>query len=73
MGLTLRVIPYKIQGIAIGIIAFVNSFISSALQLVFPWELSNLGNSMTFFIFGAIASAGFFVLQKYCQKPKENR
>ena len=56
--------PIKYRGIAIGIIAFVNSFISSALQLVFPWELSNLGNSMTFLIFGAIALAGFFVLLK---------
>ena len=56
--------PIKYRGIANGIIAFVNSFLSSALQLLFPWELSNLGNSMTFLIFGAIALAGFFVLLK---------
>ena len=62
--------PIKHRGIAIGIIAFVNSFLSSALQLVFPWELSNLGNSMTFLIFGAIALAGFFVLLKILPETK---
>ena len=62
--------PIRYRGIAIGIIAFVNSFISSAVQLIFPWELSNLGNYMTFFIFGAIAVAGFFVLLKILPETK---
>jgi MFS transporter, SP family, arabinose:H+ symporter len=62
--------PIKYRGIAIGIVAFVNSFISSAVQLVFPWELSNLGNAMTFFIFGAIALVGFFVLLKILPETK---
>ena len=62
--------PIRYRGIAIGIIAFVNSFISSAVQLVFPWELSNLGNYVTFFIFGAIAVAGFFVLLKILPETK---
>jgi SP family arabinose:H+ symporter-like MFS transporter len=60
----------KYRGIAIGIVAFVNSFISSAVQLVFPWELSNLGNAMSFFIFGAIAAVGFFVLLKILPETK---
>ena len=62
--------PIKYRGIAIGIVAFVNSFISSAVQLVFPWELSNLGNAMSFFIFGAIALVGFFVLLKILPETK---
>ena len=62
--------PIKYRGIAIGIVAFVNSFISSAVQLVFPWELSNLGNAMSFFIFGAIAAVGFFVLLKILPETK---
>ena len=46
--------PLKYRGLAIGVIAFVNSLISSLVQLVFPWELATLGNSLTFFIFGMI-------------------
>jgi sugar porter (SP) family MFS transporter len=62
--------PLKYRGLAIGSIAFVNSFISSVVQLVFPWELSNLGNSLTFFIFGIIALIGFFVLAKILPETK---
>jgi MFS family permease len=54
--------PLKYRGLAIGVIAFVNSLISSLVQLIFPWELSNLGNSLTFFIFGMIALFGFFLM-----------
>jgi MFS family permease len=56
--------PLKYRGLAIGVIAFVNSLISSLVQLVFPWELSTLGNSLTFFIFGMIALIGFFIMVK---------
>ncbi|NQW27367.1 MAG: sugar porter family MFS transporter [Flammeovirgaceae bacterium] len=62
--------PIKYRGIAIGIIAFVNSFVSSAVQLLFPWELSNLGNAMSFFIFGIIAVVGFFILLKMLPETK---
>lgn len=62
--------PIKYRGLAIGVIAFVNSLISSLVQLIFPWELSNLGNAMTFFLFGAIALIGFFVLLKILPETK---
>ena len=62
--------PIKYRGLAIGIIAFVNSLISSMVQLVFPWELSNIGNAGTFFIFGVIALVGFFVLLKILPETK---
>lgn len=62
--------PIKYRGLAIGVIAFVNSFLSSVVQLIFPWELSNLGNAMSFFIFGAIAFVGFFVLLKILPETK---
>ena len=62
--------PLKYRGLAIGVIAFVNSLISSLVQLIFPWELSNLGNALTFFIFGAIALIGFFVLLKLLPETK---
>ena len=62
--------PIKYRGLAIGVIAFINSFISSVVQLIFPWELSNLGNAMSFFLFGAIALIGFFVLLKILPETK---
>ena len=52
--------PLKFKGLAIGVIAFVNSLVSSLVQLIFPWELSNLGNALTF-IFGFIAAVGFLI------------
>jgi MFS family permease len=62
--------PLKYRGLAIGVIAFVNSLISSLVQLIFPWELSHLGNAFTFFIFGAIALVGFFILLKILPETK---
>ncbi len=62
--------PLKFKGMAIGVIAFINSLISSLVQLIFPWELSNLGNSLTFFIFGFIALIGFFILLKILPETK---
>lgn len=62
--------PIKYRGLAIGVIAFINSFISSVIQLIFPWELSNLGNAMSFFLFGAIAFVGFFILLRILPETK---
>jgi MFS family permease len=62
--------PIKYRGLALGVIAFINSLISSLVQLVFPWELSNLGNALSFFIFGAIALIGFFILLKILPETK---
>jgi MFS family permease len=62
--------PLKYRGLAIGVIAFINSLVSSIIQLVFPWELSNLGNAMSFFLFGFIALIGFFVMLKIVPETK---
>ncbi len=62
--------PLKYRGLAIGVIGFVNSFASWCVQQVFPWELSNLGNAMSFLIFGTIALLGFFILLKILPETK---
>jgi MFS family permease len=62
--------PNKYRGLAIGVIGFVNSFASWLVQQIFPWELSNFGNAMSFFIFGAIALIGFFILYKVLPETK---
>ncbi len=62
--------PNQYRGLAIGVIGFINSFASWTVQQVFPWELSNLGNAMSFFIFGIIAVIGFFVLLRILPETK---
>ncbi len=62
--------PIKYRGAAIGVIGFVNSLTSWIVQQIFPWELSNLGNSLSFLIFGLIALSGFFILLKILPETK---
>ncbi len=62
--------PIKYRGLAIGAIGFVNSFISWMVQQIFPWELSTLGNAITFLIFGVIALFGFFILLRILPETK---
>lgn len=65
-----EIFPLKYRGSAIGFIAFINSMCSFLIQLIFPWELSNLGNALTFFIFGTIALLGFFIMLKILPETK---
>ena len=62
--------PNKIRGLAIGTIGLVNSFTAWLVTQIFPWELSNLGNSISFLIFGVIALIGSFVLFKILPETK---
>jgi hypothetical protein len=56
--------PNRIRGIAISFVGLINSAVSFGVQLVFPWELENLGNSLTFLIYGVFAVIGLvFVLR----------
>lgn len=54
--------PNYIRGIAISFVGFINSGVSFLVQLVFPWELSALGNSMTFLIYGLICAGGLIFI-----------
>ncbi|GAB4329825.1 MAG: sugar porter family MFS transporter [Flammeovirgaceae bacterium] len=50
--------PLQVRGLAISFVGFVNSAVSFLVQLVFPWELTTLGSSLTFLIYGLFALAG---------------
>lgn len=50
--------PLRVRGLAISFAGFINSTVSFLVQLVFPWELATLGNSMTFLIYGIFAAIG---------------
>jgi len=57
--------PLSIKAIAISFVGFVNSMVSAGVQSVFPWELSNIGSSLTFIIYGAFAVIGLvFIIAK---------
>ncbi|MCI4670304.1 MAG: sugar porter family MFS transporter [Bacteroidia bacterium] len=54
--------PQKVRGIAISAVGLINSAVSFLVQLIFPWELANLGSSMTFLIYGIFAALGFLFI-----------
>ena len=54
--------PNKVRAIAISFVGFINSVISFLVQLVFPWEIANLGTATTFFIYGLFAFFGLIFI-----------
>jgi SP family arabinose:H+ symporter-like MFS transporter len=62
--------PNRIRGIAISFVGLFNSGVSFLVQLVFPWELANLGVTMTFAIYGGFAAIGLFIIIKFVPETK---
>lgn len=57
--------PLSIKAIAISFVGFVNSMVSAGVQSVFPWELTTIGSSLTFLIYGVFAVLGLvFIIMK---------
>jgi len=62
--------PNRLRGLAISFAGTINSAFSFLVQLVFPWELENIGNSNTFFLYGIFAIIGLIVLKIYLPETK---
>ncbi len=62
--------PNRIRGLAISFVGLINSGVSFLVQLVFPWELANLGNAATFLIYGLFALIGLVVLMRLLPETK---
>jgi MFS transporter, SP family, arabinose:H+ symporter len=62
--------PNRIRGIAISFAGFINSGVSFGVQLVFPWELANLGSAATFLLYGLFALAGLILLMMLLPETK---
>jgi MFS family permease len=62
--------PNRIRGIAISFVGLINSGISFLVQLIFPWELANLGATMTFAIYGGFAFIGLIIILKFLPETK---
>lgn len=57
--------PNRVRAVAISFVGFINSVVSFLVQLVFPWELTNLGTAPTFLIYGLFAALGLiFIIVK---------
>ncbi len=55
--------PNAVRGLAISFAGFINSGVSFLVQLIFPWELTVLGSSLTFLLYGIFAAIGLvFIL-----------
>ena len=65
-----EIFPNRYRGLAIGVIGFINSFSSWLVQQIFPWEISNLGSALTFFIYGLIATVGMLLFIKILPETK---
>lgn len=62
--------PLRIRGIAISLVGAVNSAVSAGVQFIFPWELSTIGSSLTFLIFGLFAFVGLIFILKVIPETK---
>ena len=62
--------PLRVRGIAISFAGFINSGVSFLVQVVFPWELATLGNSITFLIYGLFAIAGLIFVWRVVPETK---
>jgi sugar porter (SP) family MFS transporter len=59
-----EIFPNRIRGVAISFVGLVNSVVSFGVQLVFPWELENLGNSRPWLIYGSFAVLGLLFIAR---------
>ena len=62
--------PNTLRGLAISFVGLINSGVSFGVQLVFPWQLQNLGNSTTFLIYGVFAAIGFVFVMRLLPETK---
>lgn len=56
--------PNRVRALAISFVGLVNSGVSFTVQLLFPWQLANLGNAVTFLIYGIFAVIGLFLIAR---------
>lgn len=62
--------PNQLRGLAISFVGLINSGISFLVQLVFPWELANIGNAGTFLIYGLFATVGLVFIMRILPETK---
>ncbi len=65
-----EIFPGNIKGIAISVVGFFNSLVSYTVTQFFPWELTNLGPTVTFAIYAIMAVLSLLFVKKYVIETK---
>lgn len=65
-----EIFPGHIKGIAISVVGFFNSLVSYTVTQFFPWELTNLGPTITFAIYAVLALLSLVFVNKYVIETK---
>lgn len=65
-----EIFPGNVKGIAISIVGFFNSLVSYTVTQFFPWELTNLGPTVTFAIYAGMALLSILFVYKYVIETK---
>ena len=65
-----EIFPGNVKGIAISIVGFFNSLVSYTVTQFFPWELTNLGPTVTFAIYAGMAILSVLFVYKYVIETK---
>jgi MFS family permease len=65
-----EIFPGNVKGIAISIVGFFNSLVSYTVTQFFPWELTNLGPTVTFAIYAVMAVLSLLFVYKFVIETK---
>lgn len=65
-----EIFPGNIKGIAISVVGFFNSLVSYTVTQFFPWELTNLGPTLTFAIYAGMAVLSLLFVMKFVIETK---
>jgi len=65
-----EIFPGNVKGIAISIVGFFNSLVSYTVTQFFPWELTNLGPTVTFAIYAGMAILSLLFVLKFVIETK---
>lgn len=65
-----EIFPNHLRGVGMGVTGIVNAMVSFTIQLIFPWEIDTIGPAATFFIYGALGVAFWFILLKVLPETK---
>ncbi|MFZ8199533.1 sugar porter family MFS transporter [Alteromonas portus] len=65
-----EIFPNQTRGLAISLVGVVNSLTSFLVQIIFPWELANLGAAATFAIYGGFALISLILVAKLFPETK---
>ncbi len=65
-----EIFPNRIKGIAVSFVGFINSLVSFSVTQVFPWELSNLGPTITFAIYAVLSLCAMIFVYKFVIETK---